>query len=341
MQPIRKRRPHPSAATGARPRPRGRRLASWGALIVGLMLLFYAGTGFAVTTFLVHNHARWPAGNGRPEDVGLAGETVSLRSGDGMTLSAWWLPAQRPARGTVVIAHGVDHTRQVMLPRAAFLVRAGYNALVPDLRGHGASAGDVVSPGVVESRDVLAGARYARARVPGLPVVLLGVSYGAEASLRAAAEPGLADAVVADGAFPSSSSVYRNVVHRFVRGPRSPLWLRVAAACAAAPGVVPALALAYWARTGIWLGLDFGSLDDVAPRIRVPVLLISGSADWMVPTTDARRLQSSLVGARTSLVVIPGATHDRAYDAAPDLYRSDVLSFLERVLPARAGPGTQ
>ena len=271
--------------------------------------------------------------------MGLTGETVSLRSSDGMTLSAWWLPAEGSPRGNVVIAHGVDHTRQVMLPRAAFLVRAGFNALVPDLRGHGASAGDVISPGVLESRDVLAAARYARVRAPGLPVVLLGVSYGAEASLRAAAEPGLADAVVADGAFPSSSSVYRNVVHRFRRGPRSPLWLRAASACAAAPGVVPALALAYWARTGVWLGFDFGSLDDVAPRIRVPVLLISGGADWMVPTADARRLQGSLVSARTSLVVIPGATHDRTFDAAPEHYRAAVLSFLNGVQSARgAGP---
>ncbi len=324
----------PAAMDGPGRRPGRRRLGRWAAVIVVVAALFYTAMGFAVTTFLIGNHARWRESGRGPAALWLAGETVSLRAADGVALKAWWMPAQGQARGTVVIAHGIDHTREVMLPRAAFLVRGGYNALVLDLRGHGASAGDVVSPGVLEARDVQAGARFARERVPALPLAVLGVSYGAIAALRAAAEPGTFDAVVSDGASPSTASTYRNIVRHFVRNPGSPLWLRVAATCAAAPGIPAAFALVYYARTGIWLGLDAGSLDNVAPRVRLPVLLVSGSRDWMVHTADARRLRRTLGSRSSSLVVIPGATHDRTYDTQPDLYRSSVLSFLEAALPA-------
>ncbi len=326
------RRPH---ATQPRARAsRRRRLGWWAALIVGLAALFYAAAGFAATTFLIGNHARWRESGREPAALGLASQTVSLRSADGVVLKAWWIPAQGRARGTVVIAHGVDHTREVMLPRAAFLVRGGYNALVLDLRGHGVSEGDVISPGVLEALDVRAGARFAREQAPALPLAVLGVSYSAIAALRAAAEPGTFDAVVSDGAPPSTASAYRNIVRRFMRDPRSPPWLRAASVCAALPGIIPSIALVYYARTGIYLGLDAGSLDDIARRIRVPVLLISGGRDWIVPTADARRLQTMLGSRNSSIVVIPAATHDRTYDARPELYRSTVLSFLQRALPA-------
>ncbi len=326
------RSPGESRDTGVQ-RSRSRRRAWWGLAAAGLVIVLYGGIGFAVTTFVIGNHARWRESGRIPADVGLAGDTVSLRATDGTAVKAWWIPAVGVPRGTVVIAHGVDHTREVMLPRAAFLARGGYHVLVLDLRGHGASEGEVVSPGVLESRDVLAGARYARLRAPRLGVAALGISYGAVASLRAAARPGALDAVIADGAFMSTAVVYRNIVHWFVHGRRSPPWLRAASACAALPGIVPAISLVYYARTGVWLGLDFGSLEDVAPRVRAPVLLVSGGGDWLVPTADARRLQAALASARTSLVVIPGAAHDGTYDTAPALYRTSVLSFLATALP--------
>ena len=81
----------------------------------------------------------------------------------GIALKGWWLPASE-GRGAVIVAHGIDHTRQVMLPRTTFLVRAGYSVLLFDLRGHGESGGTVVSPGVLESRDILGALRYLRLR---------------------------------------------------------------------------------------------------------------------------------------------------------------------------------
>lgn len=315
-----------------RSRAPGVRIAKWGALAVVLILLFYGAMGFAVTTVLIGDHARWRGMNRGPADFGLQAETVSFRTSDGVLLRAWWLPSVGPARGSVVIAHGIDHTRQVMLPRAAFVVHAGYNVLTPDLRGHGESEGRVVSPGFLEARDLLAAERFARERAPNAPVAVLGLSYGAVAALLAAGQSTGFAAVIADGAFPTGRAVYGRVLDRVAHARESSIWMRAASAVASAPGVVRAISLAFWVRTGVNLGPDFVSLVDDAPRVRAPVLQISGSDDWMVPPTDARRLQAALRNTTATLVIIPHGRHDTTYSTAPAIYEAAVLSFLTRVM---------
>jgi len=88
-------------------------------------LLFYGVVGCSGCANMFGFHPRWRGMNRGPADFGLRGETVSFTSQDGIPLKAWWLPANGTPRGAVIIAHGIDHTRQVMLPRATFLVHAG------------------------------------------------------------------------------------------------------------------------------------------------------------------------------------------------------------------------
>ncbi len=315
----------------------GVRIAKWGAFAALLILLFYGTLGFAATSVLIGDNPRWRGMNRGPADFGLSAETVSLRTGDGVPLRAWWLPSVGPARGSIVIAHGVDHTRQVMLRRAAFLVRGGYNVLTPDLRGHGESGGDLVSPGILEVGDVLAAEQFARAREPDAPVAVLGISYGAVAALLAAGRSTGFAAVIADGAFPTGRAVYHRILGHYAHDRNTPFWLRAASAVASAPGVLRAISLVYYARTGVDLGPDFGSLVTDAPQVRAPVLMISGSDDWMVPLADARRLQAALRNTKATLVIIPLGQHDTTYQTAPAIYEAAVLSFLTDAMDGAPG----
>jgi pimeloyl-ACP methyl ester carboxylesterase len=298
------------------------------AAFVALAALFYAVAGYAGSANMFGSHPRWRGMNRGPANFGLRGETVSFHSIDGIPLKAWWLPASGQARGTVIVAHGIDHTRQVMLPRAAFLVRGGYNALLLDLRGHGESGGAVVSPGLLEARDILGAVRYLPSRGERQPAALLGVSYGAVASLIAAAESREIAAVIADGAFPNGKGVSEDIARHFIRDSRTPFWLRAMFLLSSFPGVARATAIVYDLRTGIDLGPELLSVIPAVRHLKVPVLLISGERDWIVPTDKTRQIFSALPDRRKKLVVIPGAVHDTTYSAAPALYADTVLNFL-------------
>ena len=313
--------------------PRTTRLWRWLTVPIIGLFLFYAAVGYLVSSFMIGENPRWRGINRGPHDFGLKGETVSFLSQDGIALKAWWLPAEGNPLATVIIAHGIDHTRQVMLPRASFLVRGGYNVLALDLRGHGESAAQYVSPGYLEARDVLGAVQYIRERGVHAPIALLGVSLGATASILAAADSREISAVIADGVSSSYREVFDNICSHYVHDSHTKLWLRGVFLAARFPGLVRAIVLVYYARTGIYLGSDFVSVLPYAARIRVPVLLISGDRDWIVPTAQVRKVLAVLPTERKSLVIIPNAVHDTTYSAAPALYQSAVLGFLDSNLP--------
>ena len=304
------------------------RLWVWLMAAAVVLLLFYGLVGYWGCADMFGDHPRWRGMDRGPVDFGLRAETVSFNSQDGIALRAWWLPAVDTPRGTVIIAHGIDHTRQVMLPRAAFLVGGGWNVLTPDLRGHGESGGLMVSPGLLEMRDILGGVRYIRLRQENGPIAVLGLSYGAAAALLASAGCPEIAAVVSDGAFTSGKDVMEDIGRHYVHDTKAKLWLRTLFLAVSCPGVARSIELTYYLRSGIDLGPDLLSVIQYAARIRIPVLLISGERDWIVPTERARQILSAILSHQKELVIIPNAVHDTTFSTAPTLYANAVLKFL-------------
>ena len=109
--------------------PRSRARFGFGIAALSVMaLLFYAFIGYLGSADMFGDHPRWRGMNRGPAYFGLRSDAVSFDSTDGIPLKGWWLPAPGTPRGAVIIAHGIDQTRQVMLPRAVFLVHGGYDA---------------------------------------------------------------------------------------------------------------------------------------------------------------------------------------------------------------------
>ena len=90
-------------------------------------------------------------------------EAVTFLSSDGISLSGWWLPSLNSAT-TVILLHGHGSNRRQMIAPADLLHRHGYSVLLYDARGHGESAGELVSFGFHETNDLLGAMDFARSK---------------------------------------------------------------------------------------------------------------------------------------------------------------------------------
>jgi pimeloyl-ACP methyl ester carboxylesterase len=264
-----------------------------------------------------------------PEDFGLAAETVSFHSRDGIALKAWYIPTAGHAEGTIILAHGIDGNRSDMLSRAAFLVRDHYNALLVDLRDHGESAGDYASPGYMEALDVLGALDYLEARGAPRPFFALGHSYGGVAVLWSAAESPDISAVISDSAYISFADMVRRATWLLAQDPARSVWERLGLRVAGMRGVTAAMLPVYYLRTGVWMdGKKADTLRAIARIGNRPILCIAGEEDKICPPVNAKRMYQAASSPRKAFLIVPGADHAETFSHDPKLYESAVVSFL-------------
>lgn len=112
-----------------------------------------------------------------PQAYGLGYEPVELRTADGETLQAWWVPAE-DARGTVLFFHGNAGNISHRLDYLQMFNRMHFSTFIVDYRGYGRSTG---SPSVEGTyRDAEAAWEYLRAARSARPqdIVVAGESLG-------------------------------------------------------------------------------------------------------------------------------------------------------------------
>jgi pimeloyl-ACP methyl ester carboxylesterase len=69
-------------------------------------------------------------------------------------LRAWHILPSAAAPDVVLVLHGIGDTRIGAAGYARLFVQHGYQVLLPDLRAHGESRGDVITYGIREAEDV-------------------------------------------------------------------------------------------------------------------------------------------------------------------------------------------
>ena len=253
-----------------------------------------------------------------PATFQLASEDVAFRSADGVDLRGWWVPVPS-AKGTVVLVHGLNRSRIEMVRRAPFVHAAGWNALLLDLRHHGASGGETTTFGAKEKEDVKAAIRLARERSPG-PVVLWGVSLGGASVVLAAAEDPAVAGVICDSSYRSLEDTVRHHLQLF-RGFR--WWLRL----------VPRWPLADL--TLFWMGRR-GGFDPAAVDVRAaarrltgrPALFVANSEDRRMPKEIAFDLQAA-AGPRAEVLIVPGKSHGGAWRDGTAAYEAAAAALLD------------
>ncbi len=222
------------------------------------------------------------------------GTDLETHGGDGTRLVGRRWVAPSPAKGLLVLGHGLkDHGGRYEAVAAA-LNAVGVTVVAFDLRGHGRSAGDrawVARFGEYDS-DLAAAVRSARDSCPQVPLVLFGHSMGGAIAARYALDhpddlQGLVLSAPAlrppTGAPPGAAGLVRflSVVapHARVFRPDIPGFSRVPlvlAAMAADPLIDPR---PIPARTAAELLRTMVTVRDDAARLRRPLLVLAGTAD--------------------------------------------------------------
>lgn len=135
-----------------------------------------------VLVFVFQSHLVFFPGMGRevmlsPQSYGLRYETVELRTADGETLEAWWVPADN-AKGVVLFFHGNAGNISHRLDYLLMFNRLRYTTFILDYRGYGKSTGSPSEEGTY--RDAEAAWEYLRHARLAQPrdVVIAGESLG-------------------------------------------------------------------------------------------------------------------------------------------------------------------
>ena len=230
-----------------------------------------------------------------PRAEGLAYEDVWFTAADGIALHGWWIPAPG-APVTLVWFHGNAGNIGDRVHNIGYLHRVlRVNVFIFDYRGYGQSHGgrsDLSEEATY--RDGEGALAYLRARpeVARTRLVYFGRSLGAAIAIELARTQPPAGLIV-ETAFTTLKDVAR------VHYPFLPLW---------------------------FLRTKYESLHKI-PEIRVPLLILHGDRDEVVPLDQAHRLYAA-ANEPKRLYVIRGASHNDTYMVGGAAYFDVWASFL-------------
>ena len=247
-----------------------------------------------------------------PADFDLPYENLTLTSRDGLKLAAWYIPGTKPE--AVILIHGINTNRAVMLPTAALLAEAGYHLLLIDLRGHGESEGNLISYGYREAWDVQTGVEYL-ATLPNVEQIgVIGSSLGGAAVARAAVNEPRLSAVVIQISYSSLPDAVEDAfddLSIFPKWPFAPLVIALAER-----------------RVGIDIS-EIASARDLATLSPRPVLIIHTTDDHLFPLHHGQKMYEAAHEPK-ELWIIENLGHDDPAISHESEYRVRVVSFFEK-----------
>jgi uncharacterized protein len=213
-----------------------------------------------------------PAGSGLP-----GAQEITLRTEDGLALSAWHVTPTGADRGvTVLVMPGNAGSRALRAPLARRLAAKGLGVLLLDYRGYGGNPGNPSEEGLISD------ARAARAYlvghgVPADRLIYFGESLGAAVATRLAIEQ------------PPGALVLR-----------SP-FIDLAAVGSRHYPLLP-VRLLLWDRFPVTKLID---------QVQVPTAVVYGSADMIVPPEQSAAVAAA-AGDPVRVIEVVGADHNDA-----------------------------
>jgi hypothetical protein len=238
-----------------------------------------------------------PARGAYPPPPGLAAEDLAIETADGERLHAWWIRARGASLGHLLYCHGNGGTLVDRAPHARLLSAAGFDVLLFDYRGYGASTGRPAEAGTHLDARAARETLLAREEVDPRRVIYLGESLGGAVALALALEAPPAGLIL-QSAFTSVRDVAR-VHYPFI--PR-----------AVVPDAYPSLRL--------------------IPELRAPLLVLHGRRDEIVPVAHGERLHAAAPEPKT-LRVFADVGHNDLLTHAADEWLAAITAWARDLQP--------
>jgi hypothetical protein len=213
-----------------------------------------------------------------PAAVGLAYEEVHFTTADGVQLHGWFVPA-RGAQWTLLWFHGNAGNISHRLDNLQRLhQRLGISVFLFDYRQYGRSQGKISESGTYVDADAALQTLQQRMDIDPAAILLFGRSLGSAVAVDLARRAP-SRALILESPFTSVPDM--------------------------AAAVFP------WLPIGSWLRTRYDSLGKI-PQVTVPLLVLHGDRDDVVPFAHGQRLFAAANEPKT-FYTIPGASHNDTY----------------------------
>jgi fermentation-respiration switch protein FrsA (DUF1100 family) len=269
-----------------------------------IAILLLGGVGLAMLlSFLEQSMVYYPEKDlqGDPSGAGLAFEDVHLETEDGLSIHGWWVPHE-DARMAILFLHGNAGNISHRLGRIALFHDLGASILIGDYRGYGRSEGRPSERGLYRDADAMYRHLREERGIPPERIVIFGKSLGGAVAADLAARKEAAG-VILESSFTSLPDMAREVI------PLLPGKLMVRS--------------------------RYDNLRKI-PTVRMPILIIHGDEDRVVPFEMGQRLLDAAPEG-TQFFPVPGADHNDVLEMGGRIYPERVRSFLARVTPPPGG----
>jgi uncharacterized protein len=224
--------------------------------------------------FVAQRALLFPAGRDRmtAAEARLLGfADVTLTTADGERIVGWF-KAPEPGRAAILYFHGNGGSLADRRERARLLTQDGHGLLIVSYRGYSGSTGSPTETGLRE--DARAAYDWLAGRVAPERIVLYGESLGTGVAVRLATERTVAG-VVLEAPYSSTTDVAR---------------------------------IGYWFVPVDWLMRDQFRSIDVIQTIGVPLLVLHGERDGVIPIALGERLYAAAREPKR-FVRLPGGDH--------------------------------
>ena len=212
-------------------------------------------------------------------------------SNDGLVLRSTYIP--NDSNKFIILFHGLRHSREQMIPYAKIFYELKFNIVMPDARAHGLSEGKKIGYGWLDRIDCLNWIEKINSMFSNCSIVLMGISMGAGTVLAASGGklPYNVTAIISDSGYGSlkREGKYR-LIHHYHVPPFPFMYISN-----------------FFMKILAGYSYEEANIDNEVKKNKVPLFLIQGKKDKVVPVREASILYKE--DSTYKLIYLNGKSH--------------------------------